>query len=127
MKLIFPIPSSKISANQSYGRHWSSTTMIKKSNRSYAHNITMVLIANNIFDFHEDDQLELRLDVYYKNRRHLDDDNLLSAFKHYRDGIFDALKSIYNLNDRQITRTLLDTSSIDKENPRIELELIKRV
>lgn len=123
MKITLPLPNSKVSPNKSYGKHWSHSYKIKKNNRMEGYLLGVNELKNCNDVFKTTDQLELRLNVYHEDNVHLDDDNLLFALKSYRDGIFDALKKKYNLNDRQITLTLLDTSLRDSINPRVELEL----
>ena len=56
------------------------------------------------------------------DKRHRDDDNMLSRFKSYRDGIFLALQ----LDDRLIRRTVIDFGDIEKGGA-VYIELVEMI
>lgn len=127
MLIILPI-NSKLTANQIYGTHWTKTSALKKQAKNFGYYAALETINKNPVDFTELDKLQLNIKVYYKNENHLDDDNLLYSIKSYRDGVFELLKIKIGakINDKQIVLTILDTGNIDKNNPRIEWELLKK-
>lgn len=54
--------------------------------------------------------LELSIVVCPPDKRTRDDDNLLTAFKSYRDGMFQKL----GLNDRLVRRTVIEWSDVEE-------------
>lgn len=127
MLLILPIPNSELAINKSKGWHWSQHSSLRKKARQDGYYLALEYCSK--YGFYEKIQYDvtihtgewcLIINAYFANNKHLDDDNLLSALKNYRDGVFDYLKFKYGMNDKQITYTILDTSKRDKNNPHIE-------
>lgn len=55
--------------------------------------------------------LQLHMVICRPDRRKRDDDNIVSSFKSYRDGIFQAL----GLDDSLIHRTIIDRGKVEKD------------
>ena len=134
MILTLPIPSSELATNKSKGHHWSTRVKARTKARQDGYYLALQYATLNFTTYKNTYNSvaikggwELKIRVFYKNEKHLDDDNLLSALKSFRDGVFDFLKQKVNMDDKQITLTILDTSGRDKLNPRIEWKLEPRV
>lgn len=133
MLLTIPIPNSELATNKSKGWHYGKHAAMRKKAREDGYYLAREYYQKNInrsFNYFYKSNIEgkwgLIISVFYKNNVHLDDDNLLSALKPMRDGIFDFLKEKFNMNDKQIVLTILKTDYIDKINPHIDLELTPR-
>ncbi len=126
MMIILPIPNSKLAINKTHGQHWSKTYSLKKKARADGYYLAREAYKNvsHIWGQYDQKVLKgewmLKINCFFANKKRLDEDNLSTAIKSLRDGVFDFLKQKFNMNDRQITLTMLDVSFIDKEKPRIE-------
>jgi len=90
-ELILPWPDPRLSPNARV--HWSSKAKAASRAREMAgfSAIAQGWGAKRITNLPPDIHLHLWIDFFPPNRRHRDDDNLLSSFKPYRDGLSDAL------------------------------------
>ncbi len=130
MILTIPIPSSELATNKSKGWHFSKHSAMRKKAREDGYYLALEYYnkykAAYIDKFIKGEWI-LTINAFYSNNIRLDDDNLISALKPARDGVFDLLKQKFSMDDKQITLTILDTSGRDKLNPRIEWELTPRI
>lgn len=124
-QLILPVPDSKLKlgSNQTKGVNKYAVARTRKQAREWGYYLAIHELNINNLIFNTKDKLLLEIDVHFKSNVHMDDDNILTSLKSYRDGIFDALKTKFKVNDKQIKRTILNTDSIDKENPRLKWRL----
>lgn len=134
MILILPIPDSELATNKSKGWHYGKHVVMRKKARIDGFKLALEyetkhfpIYKTTYTPINIKGNWQLHIKVFHRNNKHLDDDNLLSALKNVRDGVFDLLKTRFNMNDKQITLTILDTSFRDKINPRIEWELKPRI
>ena len=123
IKIMLPIPDSKLASNKSKGTAWTSGYSLRKKARRDGYYLACAVIPSTEDLFKSTDRLCVIIHTFHKNNKHLDDDNLISALKSYQDGIFDALNQKYGINDKQITLRILHTSERDRLNPRIEWSL----
>lgn len=85
-ELILPWPPRVLSPNARV--HWAVRSKAAKLYREAC----FVLARKAGWTRAPEGRLHLWIDFYPPDRRHRDDDNCLSAFKHGRDGIADALR-----------------------------------
>lgn len=81
MKITLPWPDPRLFPNAKRRLHWSKYRRPAKDAREYAWAMALKAGAKGritVVSFHPPD------------RRHRDDDGMIGAFKHYRDGIADA-------------------------------------
>jgi hypothetical protein len=126
LTIIFPHPDPSLNPNKKHGRAWQSSVNAIKKAREMGRYLTLEALGNTvIFKAHE--FLKLDIKVYWfkqtRTRRYIDADNFLSSLKHYQDGVFDALKPKFSVNDNQIKFISLDMSEVDDTNPRVEWSL----
>jgi crossover junction endodeoxyribonuclease RusA len=106
MKVIrFPFPNSSLSSNSRKAHRW----LTKE--REQAREIGFWLTKDARIRFDGKNNLCLHLVICPPDRRHRDDDNIITAFKSYRDGIFKALE----LDDRLVRRTIIDWGDVEKD------------
>lgn len=105
MRIRFPFPDRKLSANSRIDRRF-----VTKE-RETAREIGFWLVKDAGWEFSGKKPLELKLIVCPPDKRRRDDDNIISAFKSYRDGMFKAL----GLDDSLVKRTIIERSDVEKD------------
>jgi len=90
-ELVLPWPPAMLNPNKR--AFWAVKSKAAKSYREACWALTKE--ASVLIDWHGD--IHVWIDFYPPDRRHRDDDNMISAFKSGRDGIADAL----GVNDRR--------------------------
>lgn len=101
----FPFPNSKLSSNSRISHRWLTRE------RGIARNAGFSITRDAGWSFPKDAMLEMSIVICPPGRRHYDDDNILSAFKSTRDGIFLALE----MNDTCVRRTIMEWGDVEKE------------
>jgi hypothetical protein len=104
-RLRFPFPDSKLSSNSRISHRW--LTKEREAARTIGYYIT----KDAKLSFPKNALLELSILICPPDRRSRDDDNILTAFKSTRDGIFKAL----GMNDKCVRRTILEWGEIEKD------------
>lgn len=122
--IVFPHPDPSLNPNKKHGRAWQSSTGAIKIAREMGKYLALeALQKQNVINFKCHVFLKLDVKVYCfkqtRTRRYIDADNFLSSLKHYQDGVFDALKPKFSVNDNQIKFISLDISEVDDANPRV--------
>jgi crossover junction endodeoxyribonuclease RusA len=115
MKITLPLPNRKLSPNARI--HWRSRSSLTKKARECAKLHT--LEANDQWEWTTPTFNAYRLAFYWPDKRGRDDDNAASSCKAYRDGIADAL----GIDDRTLRFHGPPAMLLDRENPRLEIEL----
>ena len=100
----FPFPDMRLSANGRTDRRYLAGL------RQAARGTGYYLAKEHRLAFSGEKSLELYMLVCPPDRRRRDDDNVLSAFKSIRDGIFHALE----LDDSLIRRTVIERGDVEK-------------
>jgi len=95
--ITLPWPDKRLSPNARM--HWAQKAKAAKLARAHAHweafkalGIMREQNPEHVAALKAAEHLHLHLDFYPRDRRRRDDDNLLSMFKPYRDGLADALQ-----------------------------------
>ena len=120
-KLVFPWPSPKVFPNFKRAHHWRTFRHIEKAERETGCIITGAAISpTERRELRDGLQGKLRLSVKFfpPDRRHRDDDGVVGAFKHLRDGMADSL----GIDDRHF-RCAYDFGEPEKPG-RIEVEIL---
>ena len=104
MKLRFPFPDSKMSSNSRISHRW--LTKERETARTVGYWIT----KDAKLSFPKNSMLEMKILICPPDKRHRDDDNILTAFKSTRDGIFKAL----DMDDSCVRRTILEFGETEK-------------
>lgn len=110
MKIVLPWPHKSLTPNAKNRQHWSAYQPHAKSDRKRGHDETLAQLNHGLRDVRlalkGKDKIALRIDFYPPDHRKRDDDGAISAFKHMRDGICDALhvddsrfRPAYSFND----------------------------
>jgi len=102
--LVFPWPDSKLSPNSRVDRRW--VTPLRRRAKSEG----FILAQAAGLEFPQDADLEIEIVIHPPDKRKRDDDNIYSAFKSYRDGVFQYL----DLDDSAIRRTVLEWGEVIK-------------
>lgn len=120
MKVVLPWPDAKLNPNQSKGRHWASTTALRKKARNDAFWLTRgamlerIALAPNVLpcSVGPSDSMVVPLVITFvqPDRRARDRDNLLAAMKPSLDGVADAL----GINDSQFEPIVIRRSYGEK-------------
>lgn len=100
LKIILPWPDKQLTPNAKRRKHWSSYRVAGNDDREKARLLTFSAMSRAGFfqkDFPVADSIPLTIRFVPPDRRHRDDDGMIGAFKHMRDGIALALK----VNDRR--------------------------
>ena len=95
-----PFPDRKLNPNSSKGRHWASTSALRKSARTSAYTLARIAALGTPWysiERRKADAVPLVITFIQPDRRHRDRDNLLAACKPALDGVADALE----INDSQ--------------------------
>lgn len=99
MLIVLPWPDKRLSPNARI--HWRAKTKPKAQARADGAYATFAALNGGLREaraaLHGDGPIALTVTFYPPDRRHRDDDNMIGAFKHLRDGIADALA----VNDRR--------------------------
>lgn len=94
MKIILPWPDKRVFPNFKRGTHWRAYRDAEKAGRELGHALACEALTwpqrQEIGD--RSHMIPLKVTFYPPDRRNRDDDGMVGAFKHYRDGIADALK-----------------------------------
>jgi crossover junction endodeoxyribonuclease RusA len=104
MDIKFPYPDKRLSPNSRTDRRWVTSV------RETARQIGFWLVKDAGWKFGGKLPLELTLIVHPPDRRKRDDDNIVSAFKSYRDGMFIALE----LDDSLVRRLVVERREVEK-------------
>lgn len=96
-RVIFPWPPKELSQNAR--NHWAVKARIKKQYRQICW--VLALEAKLSAPTSVNDPIYLRVSFFQPDRRHRDEDNMISAMKSGLDGLADALK----VNDRRFKCT----------------------
>jgi crossover junction endodeoxyribonuclease RusA len=105
VRIRFPFPDRKLSANSRIAHRWAT------KERDTARVVGFWLVKDAGWKFNGEKPLELTLIVCPPDKRRRDDDNIVSAFKSYRDGMFQAL----GLDDSLIKRTIIERAEVEKD------------
>jgi crossover junction endodeoxyribonuclease RusA len=100
----FPFPDSRLSANGRTDRRY--LTDIRQAARQTGY----YLAKEHKLAFGGEKPLEFYMLICPPDKRRRDDDNILSAFKSTRDGIFHALE----LDDSLIMRTVIERGDVER-------------
>ena len=92
LQVKLPWPPKELSPNARV--HWATRSRVARKYRQICHIIT----RQAGIKIEWDGQIHAWIDFYPPDRRHRDDDNLVSSFKPGRDGMADAL----GINDKRI-------------------------
>jgi crossover junction endodeoxyribonuclease RusA len=97
--ITLPWPDKRLSPNARI--HWRAKAAPKKQARADGAAATYASLGRGLREVRAalsgDDMIPVAVRFYPPDRRHRDDDNMVGSFKHYRDGIADAL----GVNDRR--------------------------
>jgi Holliday junction resolvase RusA-like endonuclease len=114
IKITLPIPAS-LSSNRKNGHHWSKFNADKGNTREEGY-YTAIGLKNS---FKIDSKLKGSVTFFFKDKIRRDIANFFEGMKSQIDGIFLAL----GCDDSQIDKWELIRGDIDKNNPRVELEI----
>lgn len=94
MKIEFPWPSPKVFPNYKRAHHWRTYRDVEQAEREAGNILTCAAIPHQ--DRRElrdrlQGKLQLTITFVPPDRRHRDDDGIIGAFKHLRDGMADSL------------------------------------
>lgn len=95
MKIVLPWPDKRVTPNAKRRRHWRTYQPAIKSDRFAAHMLTLDAMTDarvSAKAFEDAETIPLEVTFVPPDRRHRDDDGMIGAFKHFRDGIADALR-----------------------------------
>lgn len=105
LRVVLPWPDKRLTPNAKRRKHWSSYRVAGNDDREKARLLTFSAMSKAGYfqrDFPlEPDRIPLTIRFIPPDRRHRDDDSMIGAFKHMRDGIALALK----VNDRRFQPT----------------------
>lgn len=93
MKIVFPFPDSKVFPNAKRAVHWTRYRKVEASQRELGFFTTKAATKNyERFLLAEDNEkITIKVSIYPPDNRRRDDDGMIGAFKHLRDGMADAL------------------------------------
>lgn len=97
MRIVLPWPSAKLSPNAKRRTHWRVYQPVAKQARWDAHILTLDAMQQQGLQVSLDHyaylpHIPVTVTFYPPDRRHRDDDGMIGALKHARDGIADALQ-----------------------------------
>lgn len=104
MIISLPWPDKRLTPNAKRRKHWSGYRPAEKADRTTAQILTLSAMQHQRVShsrFAGDDKIPVNVTFFPPDRRHRDDDGMIGAFKHMRDGIADAL----GVNDRRFLPT----------------------
>lgn len=85
--ITLPFPDMRLSPNQKNGKHWGATHRLKQSVKAEAWWLAKQTAVTPL----KFKRLRVTHDFYPPDKRNRDDDNVIGAFKHARDGVAEAL------------------------------------
>lgn len=94
MKIVLPWPDSRLTPNAKRRLHWRSYQPAIKAGREAARLLTFDAMQKHLATqahFAGEGPLSFTVRFFPPDRRRRDDDGMIGAFKHARDGIADAL------------------------------------
>ena len=101
MKIVLPWPNPKLTPNAKRRTHWRTYQPAIKDDRRTGHLLTYKAFSEGEPLVHGpltgEGHIRPVITFYPPDARHRDDDGMIAAFKHLRDGICDALA----VNDRR--------------------------
>lgn len=94
MKITLPWPDKRLTPNAKRRSHWRSYQPAIKADRENAHWRTTLAIGEIARGVITEGEGKIPLTITFvpPDKRHRDDDGMIGAFKHARDGIADALR-----------------------------------
>lgn len=100
MKITLRWPDKKLTPNAKRRKHWSFYRGATLADRQCGHDETLAQTPYPALRkaLQGSALIACQITFYPPDRRHRDDDGMISAFKHMRDGICDALK----IDDRRL-------------------------
>jgi crossover junction endodeoxyribonuclease RusA len=101
----FPYPNKKLSSNSRISHQW----LTKERQEARETGFFLAKQARLCFDGKR--KLEMKMIICPPDRRKRDNDNVVTAFKSYRDGIFTAL----NLDDSLVHRLIVERGDMEKK------------
>lgn len=120
MKLVLPWPDKQLTPNAKRRKHWRAYQPAIKSDRELGYGLTLEQLSHGIRDVRlavRGKTLCPKVTFYPPDHRKRDDDGMIGAFKHLRDGICDAL----NIDDNKL-RPIYAFAEPEKPG-RVEVEL----
>ena len=93
MRVVLPWPDKRLTPNAKRRKHWRAYQPFAKADREIGQVLTCValpLSAKKIIAG-QPGKIPMLVTFYPPDRRRRDDDGMISAFKHLRDGVADAL------------------------------------
>lgn len=101
MVIVLPWPDKRLTPNAKRRSHWTVYRPAEKKAREDACYATYAAAGAGMRDTRQSvsgsHKIPVTVTFYPPDRRHRDDDGMVGSFKHYRDGIADALA----INDRR--------------------------
>lgn len=95
MKITLPWPDMRLTPNAKRRKHWRSYQPAAKADRETGRVMTYAALSTGLREirniFRGDGKIPLTITFFPPDARHRDDDGMIGAFKHLRDGIADAL------------------------------------
>ncbi len=93
MRVVLPWPDKRLNPNAKRRSHWRSYNGAIKDDRATGSTLTCVAVPLCVKRqlAAGEGKIALTITFYPPDRRRRDDDGMISAFKHMRDGIADAL------------------------------------
>lgn len=95
MKIVLPWPDARLTPNAKRRKHWRFYQPVIKSDRQIGYAQTLAQLHFGIRDVRAalrgSGPIAVTISFYPPDRRKRDDDGSISAFKHLRDGMCDAL------------------------------------
>lgn len=97
MKITFPWPDRRVFTNAKRGKHWSHYRPAEKAERETGRLLTFSALNGSTHHYlqtlaHIEGTLRMVITFYPPDNRRRDDDGMIGAFKHQRDGMADALR-----------------------------------
>lgn len=97
MKIVLPWPDKRLTPNAKRRKHWRSYQPAINADRETGRVLTRSAMAQQGWFYGFDkEKVDVSISFFPPDHRHRDDDGMIGAFKHMRDGIADAL----GVNDR---------------------------
>ena len=121
MKIVLPWPDPRLFPNWKRAHHWAKYHGVAKNARSTACLLTRSAMARakrSKAEFAGDGPMPIRVSFYPPDLRKRDDDGVIGAIKHHRDGVADALA----VDDARFKPEYI-FEAVDRINPRVEFEV----
>lgn len=95
MRIVLPWPHKSLTPNAKRRKHWRAYQPFARADRQLGHDETLAQLNHGLRDVRHalkgTGKIALSITFYPPDHRKRDDDGAISAFKHMRDGICDAL------------------------------------